>query len=286
MSQDRNRQDGRQPRQPGDQLTLGQTGQSSFYSPEAIRKRPVFPWQPAQSQEVIAHLDDFAVRLFRGELDHPYEERTRPGGVLVLFIPTCFQGPHHTLALSKMAYYMAETPVNPGIASVFSQAADNAAETDIESWMTDTVRAIEYGSLFCVYQRIQGVPASRLATTARAIRRNIKSVRPVLEAKDSTRRLAICEICATALQLISADYDGVPPRLLSIIRLLGEEFTMPDAAQQLTRGLMGESEWALKSAQAGATFQRGSELERSANAANTGAGMHPATIRAGQPAHA
>jgi hypothetical protein len=210
-------------------------GAGSFYTRERIARMPELPWPTAKAKEAVSLFDHLAVRLFRGEPGEPHEQRSRPGGVLLLAIPTFFRGPHQALALGKMAYYLAETPLEQGIPSVFGQAARIAGDADTETWASSTVRAIEYGTLEYVSSRIRGVSTRGLSRQAQAIRSNLRSVIPVLKATKSNKLLAICRICEIALQIVSQnDYTDVAMWLDECIKLLGTSFKMQSAADQLT----------------------------------------------------
>lgn len=238
---DRDRQRGQGPQsQPGSQAS-----QAGFYSEQRIASLPGLPWQPAEAKTVVARTSDLSNRLFRGEPQRPYEERSRPGGVLLQFILTCFSGTHQIEAMEKMGYLLGETPINEGVVSTFRQTARLAQDAEKqELWLTNQVRAIEYGTLILVNRRIHGASARTLRSQAHAIDRDIRTVLPVLEAMGSTRRLAITHICQVALGVSMGEYERVITRLERAINELGQEFDMQTAAQQLTSGLMSEAEWA------------------------------------------
>jgi hypothetical protein len=244
----RSRQSGRSRNQPPGGPRSGSRGLSrgstpGFYTSEAISQLPNLPWSKAGQSDVVAHVDTFAVRLFRGESGHLDEERSRPAGTLLTYILTRFQGSHLPLALEKMSYYMAETPVTPGIIQVFQQTASTASDGgNTQVWLTSLVRAIEYGTLSYVFQRIQGVSAKALTRQLAAIKRDLQTATTVLKATDSTRRLAICLICQIALQVTQSQYDNVPERLQECIKLLGKEFGMQDVAQQLASGIIDSAD--------------------------------------------
>jgi hypothetical protein len=222
----------------------GQHTEAGFYSEERIRSMPTLPWDTAQVKTVVAQLNHFAERFFRGELHQPFDQRSKPTADLLLFIPTCFQGPDQTLATEIMAYYMGETPVNPGVVKIFRQNALNASrDGHHQAWLSNLVRAIEIDTLRYVQMRIDGRPVIALRHLETAIQRDLTSVIPVLEAMNSTRRLAIALICQIALQISQGNYDRLPQRLARCIQALGDEFSMQDAAKQLTSGLKNEDEW-------------------------------------------
>jgi hypothetical protein len=219
------------------------TPNASFYTASTISQLPNLPWDKAGQKDVVAHVDSFAVRFFRGEPGQLQEERSRPAGILLTYILTRFQGSHLPLALEKMSYYMAETPVTPGVIRVFQQTAQVASDSgNTKVWLTSLVRSIEYGTLNYVFQRIQGTPAKALSRQLAAIKRDLQTAITVLQATDSKRRLAICLICQIALQVTQSQYDGVPERLQECIELLGREFGMQDAAKQLASGIVQVSD--------------------------------------------
>jgi len=246
LSQTKSRAPGGRSRnkQSGGQSSRGASGKSrspngNFYSATTTSQLPNLPWNQAGQKDVVAHVDSFAVRLFRGEPGQLQEERSRPAGILLTYILTRFQGSHLPLALEKMSYYMAETPVAPSVIRVFQQTAQIASDSgNTQVWLTSLVRSIEYGTLNYVFQRIQGMPAKSISRQLAAIKRDLQTAIAVLKATDSQRRLAICLICQIALQVTQSQYDSVPERLQECIELLGKEFGMQDAAKQLAGGIV------------------------------------------------
>jgi len=215
------------------------------YSDQAIQQLPGLPWDRREQTEIVAHFAHFSTRFFRGKAGHPEEERSRPAGFLLSYILTRFQGPHLPSAMERMAVLEADLPqLTPGTVRLFRQTAQVAAsQGDRNTWLTATVRAIEYGTAEYVHAYIQGTPAKSLISRARAIQRDLQAAITVLEVTDSKRRLAICYDCDLAIKVTQGDYSQVPELLRQCINLLGQAFGMDDIAKQLMSGIVTEEQW-------------------------------------------
>jgi hypothetical protein len=232
----------------GDRSTSREPGSSSanFYSTESIQQLPSLPWDRREQTEIVTHFDHFSTRFFRGAPGHPEQERSRPAGILLSYIPTRFQGQHLPSAMERLSVLVADMPqLTRGTVQLFQQTARIAADNgDRQTWLTATVRAIEYGTAAYVLDCIQGRSPRSLASRARAIQRDLQAAITVLEATNSQRRLAICYICDLAIKVTQGNYNQVPDQLRQCIELLGSAFGMQDLAKQLTSGIMDEETWA------------------------------------------
>ncbi len=219
-------------------------GSPNPYSTASISQLPSLPWNRPDQTAIVAHFSHFSLRFFRGETGRPEQDRSRPAGFLLSYIPTRFQGSHLPSAMERMAYLQAEMPqLTPGTVKLFRQAAQVAAnQGDRQTWLTATIRAIEYGTAELVLDYVQGIHGRSISPRARAIQRDLQAAITVLESTDSEKRLAICYICALAISLTQRDYDQVPERLRKCIELLGSAFGMQDAAKQLTSGLVSNDD--------------------------------------------
>jgi hypothetical protein len=218
----------------------------SFYSTKSIQQLPSLPWDRREQTEIVSHFDHFSTRFFRGAPGHPEQDRSRPAGILLSYIPTRFQGSHLPSAMERLSVLVADMPqLTPGTVQLFQQTAQIAADQgDRQTWLTATVRAIEYGTAAYVLDCIQGQSPRSLATRAHAIQRDLQAAITVLEATNSQRRLAICYICDLAIRVTQGNYSQVPEQLRKCIELLGSAFGMQDVAKQLTSGIMDEESWA------------------------------------------
>jgi len=218
---------------------------AGFYSTQTIQQLPPLPWDRREQTEIVAHFAHFSTRFFRGATGHPEQDRSRPAGILLSYIPTRFQGSHLPSAMERLSVLVADMPqLAPGTVQLFQQTAQIAAnQGDRQTWLTATVRAIEYGTAAYVLDCIHGRSTRSLASRARAIQRDLQAAITVLEATNSQRRLAICYICDLAIKVTQGDYSQVPDRLRQCIELLGSAFGMQDAAKQLTSGMMDDQTW-------------------------------------------